>query len=263
MRKVLLFVVISTAAFHLVAAQAPTQPAPAAPRRAPTTTAAMRIHVTSGTGLLLAGVRVTAQGPMSRDGVTGDDGAVRFANLTPGNYRLRFAHEKFITLERDVTARTAETAVDVMLNAAPEPPPKPEPPPAAPPPAPKPPPPVGDPKTVAIPAFLDSNFIGRAARKDSELGCTPSGAATLTQLREPWASHTHDLTDEWLYVVAGEGILLVDAAEQKIQPGSFSLIPRAHRHAIHPQGRNPLIVVSVMSGAPCESSPPTTGSAPR
>jgi mannose-6-phosphate isomerase-like protein (cupin superfamily) len=227
----------------------------------------MRIHVTNGTGLLLAGVRVTAQGPVTRDGVTGDDGALRFVNLAPGNYRLRFAHDKFITLERDVTARTAETAVDVTLNAAPEPPPKPEPPPPAPPPpAPKPPPSVADPKTVAIPAFLDSNFIGRAARKDSELGCTSSGTAVLHQLREPWASHTHDLTDEWLYVVAGEGILLVDAAEQKIQPGSFSLIPRGHRHAVHPQGRNPLIVVSVTSGAPCESSPtpaPTTGSAPR
>jgi mannose-6-phosphate isomerase-like protein (cupin superfamily) len=116
---------------------------------------------------------------------------------------------------------------------------------------------------VGIPAFLDSNFIGRAARKDSELGCTSSGSAILHQLREPWASHTHDFADEWLYIVAGEGILLVDAVEQKIQPGTFSLIPRAHRHAIHPQGRNPLIVVSVTSGAPCESPAPTSGSAPR
>ncbi|MGH9145105.1 MAG: cupin domain-containing protein [Vicinamibacterales bacterium] len=260
MRKLLLFVVLCTAAFHVGAAQTPTQTP--APRRA-ATTASMRIHVTSGTGLLLGGVRVTAQGPTARDGVTGDDGALRFVNLTPGNYRLRFAHEKFITLERDVSARTAETAVDVTLSAAPEPPPKPEPEPAPPPPAPKPLPPVGDPKTVAIPAFLDSNFVGRAARKDSELGCTPSGSAVLHQLREPWASHTHDTTDEWLYVVAGEGILLVDAAEQKIQPGSFSLIPRAHRHAVHPQGRNPLILVSVLSGAPCESPAPTTDSAPR
>jgi mannose-6-phosphate isomerase-like protein (cupin superfamily) len=224
----------------------------------------MRIHVTNGVGLLLAGVRVTAEGPTSRDGVTGEDGALQFINLTPGTYRLRFAHDKFITLERDVSARTAETAVDVALSDAPEPPPKPpDPPPAPPPPVPKPLPPVGDPKTVAIPAFLDSNFVGRAARKDSELGCTPSGMAVLHQLREPWASHTHDSADEWLYVVAGEGILLIDAAEQKIQPGSFSLIPRAYRHAIHPQGRNPLIVVSVTSGAPCEPSAPTTGSAPR
>jgi mannose-6-phosphate isomerase-like protein (cupin superfamily) len=228
--------------------------------------ASMRIHVTNGTGLLLGGVRVTAQGPTSREGVTGQDGALRFVNLTPGTYRLRFAHDKFITLERDVSARTAETAVDVTLSAAPEPPPKPpEPPPAAPPPppAPKPAPPVGDPKTVGIPAFLDSNFIGRAARKDSELGCTPSGSAVLHQLREPWPSHIHDSADEWLYVVAGEGILLVDAVEQRIQPGTFSLIPRGYRHAIHPQGRNPLIVVSVTSGAPCESAVPTSGSAPR
>jgi mannose-6-phosphate isomerase-like protein (cupin superfamily) len=226
----------------------------------------MVIQVTSGTGIGLAGVRVTAEGPTAREGITVADGTVRFINLKPGTYRLRFEHERFITLEREVTARPATNAVDVTLSAAPEPPSKePEPAPVAAPPEPaaKPLPPVGEPKTVGIPAFLERNFVGRATRKESELGCTASGSAVLHQLREPWASHTHDADDEWLYVVAGEGILLIDAAEQRLEPGTFSMIPRAYRHAIHPQGRNPLIVVSITSGSPCEPSKQTAGSVAR
>ena len=175
--------------------------------------ASMRVHVTNGTGLLLGGVRVTAQGPTSREGVTGEDGALRFVNLTPGTYRLRFAHDKFITLERDVSARTAETAVDVTLSAAPEPPPKPPaPPPAAPPPpAPKPAPPVGDPKTVGIPRFRDSNFIG-APREGFRAGLNPERIPGFISSGSP-ASHIQT-GDEWLYVVAAEGSAVAQSSSE-------------------------------------------------
>src|SRR2546422_588833 len=77
--------------------------------------------------------------------------------------------------------------VDVSLSPAPAPP-KVEPLPASPPPAPPAPPktlgPPVDPRTTAIPAFLEKNFIGREPQKDSQLGCTSTGTATLHQLRE-------------------------------------------------------------------------------
>jgi hypothetical protein len=58
-------------------------------------------------------------------------------------------------------------------------------------------------------------------------------------------------------------VLLVDAAEQRISFGTFVLIPRAYRHAIHPQGRIPLSVVSIMSGASCPPAEPSGNSSPR
>jgi mannose-6-phosphate isomerase-like protein (cupin superfamily) len=239
------------------------------------TTLTMAIQVTDGTGVFLSDVQVTALGPMMRSGVTGSEGTLRFLNLRPGIYRLRFVREGSITLERDITARAGVlSTVDVTMSTAPPPPKEPEPPPPVAPPAPPlpPPPPVppepaskllpppGDPKTVEIPGFLDSNFIGRAPRKDSTLACSPSGSGRLHQLREAWASHTHDVEDEWLYVIAGQGLLRVGTAEHRLQAGTFSLIPRTVQHSLQPQGRNPLIVLSIMSGGPCESptsAPPT------
>jgi mannose-6-phosphate isomerase-like protein (cupin superfamily) len=172
-------------------------------------------------------------------------------NMRPGTYRLRFEREGSITLEREVTIRGGESAiVEAALSAAPPPPKAPEP--AAPPPTSPVLGPPGDPKVVPVPLFLERNFIGgREARKDSPLGCTGTGTATLHQLRDGWLTHTHDNAEEWLYVVAGEGMLRIGTSEQKLQAGTFSLVPHTITHALIPQGRNPLIVISVLSGPPC------------
>jgi mannose-6-phosphate isomerase-like protein (cupin superfamily) len=209
--------------------------------------------VTDALGVPLADVKVTTQGPVAREGVTGPDGSVRFANMRAGTYRMRFAREGSITLERDITARAGEPlAIDVSLNAAPPAPKMPEPPKAAvSEPGTKPLPPGGEPKVVPIPLFLEKNFIGREGRKESPLGCTPTGTATLHQLREAWLNHTHEDADEWLYVVAGEGTLRIVNADQRITAGTFSSIPHSIGHALLPTGRNPLIVISVLSGPPC------------
>ena len=104
-----------------------------------------------------------------------------------------------------------------------------------------------------MPLFLEKNFIGgREGRKDSLLGCTATGTATLHQLRDSWLAHTHDDAEEWIYVVAGEGTLRIGTTEQKLQAGTFSLVPHTMSHALIPQGRNPLIVISVLSGPACK-----------
>jgi mannose-6-phosphate isomerase-like protein (cupin superfamily) len=219
------------------------------------------VQVTDGSGLPLANVQVIAQGPVSREGVTAEDGSIRFANMRAGSYRLRFAREGSITLERDITVRAGEPLlVDVSLSAAPvvakpAEPVRPLSPPE--PPAKTLGPPV-EPKVTPIPAFLDKNFIGREGRKDSPLGCTSTGTATLLQLREAWLNHTHDDADEWLYVVAGEGTLRIGNVDQHLQAGTFSLIPHTVPHALLPEGRNPLIVVSMLTGPSCTSAPAAT-----
>jgi uncharacterized cupin superfamily protein len=103
-----------------------------------------------------------------------------------------------------------------------------------------------------VPSFLERNFIGgREGRKDSVLGCTETGTATLHQLRDSWTAHSHDTAEEWIYVVAGEGTLRIGTADQKLQAGTFSLVPHTISHALVPQGRNPLIIISMLSGTPC------------
>ena len=47
-------------------------------------------------------------------------------------------------------------------------------------------------------------------------------------------------------------MLRIGATEQKVQAGTFSLVPHTVAHALVPQGRNPLIVISILSGPPCK-----------
>ncbi len=233
------------------APQTPAVPRTQSARPAPLT---LTIQVTDGTGVVLGGVQVRASGPVEREGRTSDEGVVAFTNLKAGTYRLRFVREGYVTLEREVTLRAGQPLrVDVMLSDAPPPIPPAPPPPAPPPEPPAPaPPPVAEPKTVGIPSFIELNFIGaRAMRKDSVLACAGTGTAVLVQLREALPDEVHGATDEWLYVVAGEGTLQVGGREEKLAAGTFSLVPRTVPHTIVPRGRNPLILIAIQTGTPC------------
>jgi mannose-6-phosphate isomerase-like protein (cupin superfamily) len=264
-RTLLVFSAFSILTIAIPSAQAPapapaqTPPptqAPAAPRPRPVAPkpTTITIDVTDALGAPLANTSVSVSGAVAREGVTGADGSLRLMNMRAGNYRLRFVREGSITLEREFTVRAGESPnVDIVLLSAPPPPKAPEP-------VAAPPPPVktlgapGEPKVTPVPLFLEKNFIGgREARKDSSLGCAATGTATLHQLRDSWLGHTHDDADEWIYVVAGEGVLRMAATEQRMQAGTFSLVPHTITHALVPQGKNPLIVISVLSGPSCKS----------
>ena len=153
---------------------------------APAVATSLVFKVTDAVGTPLPDVRVTTLAPVAREGVTSRDGSLLFTNMRAGTYRVRFTREGSITLERDIVVRNGESLViDVSLNAAPVPPKAPEPvkPTQT---ESQPLPPPGEPKITAVPLFLEKNFINRDPRKDSPLGCTPTGTATLHQLREAW-----------------------------------------------------------------------------
>jgi mannose-6-phosphate isomerase-like protein (cupin superfamily) len=71
------------------------------------------------------------------------------------------------------------------------------------------------------------------------------------QVRDPLEHEMHAEVDEVVYVVAGEGTLSVQNRLTKVSAGYFALVPRGTEHAIRRQGRNPLIFLSVLTGAPC------------
>jgi mannose-6-phosphate isomerase-like protein (cupin superfamily) len=234
---------------------AQTQPPKPQPRPRPRP-AGTHVIVRDASGNPLGGVNITVSGSAKSQATTGDNGAADLT-LAAGSYRLRFERDGFFALERDVTIRAGQTAdVEVALTAAPPPPPPPAPPP--PPPAPAPPArtvvAAGPPVSLSIPGFLDKNFIGRDPLKESVLACTPDATTRLLQLRDPISAHTHADLDEILYIVAGEGGVRIGEQVTAVGPGSLSVIPRGVSHGIERRGRNPLVVLSMLAGAPCPPS---------
>ncbi len=213
------------------------------------------IIVRDFSGALLEGVRVVINGPRTIDATTDPTGSVR-TTLADGSYRLHLERQGFIALERDVTIKAGRPAeIDVALTAAPPPPPPPEPPPP-PPAAPTRPAagPSGPPVIVSIPAFLEKNFIGRDPLKESVLACTPDVTTRLLQLHDALASHKHADLDEVLYVVAGDGMVRLQDRQTPIAAGSLTVIPRGVAHEIERRGKNPLILLSTLAGAPCHAA---------
>jgi mannose-6-phosphate isomerase-like protein (cupin superfamily) len=236
-----------------VAAQSPT-----AQRRPRPRPAATHIVVRDVSGTPLEGVHLSITGPVRSENTTDASGGLDVM-FTDGSYRIRFEREGFVTLERDVTIQKGQPAtMDVVLRAAP---PAPPPAPAAPPPTPRsssgasrPSGPTPPPSQVSITTFLDKNFIGREPLKESILGCTQDATTRLLQLRDPIAPHKHDDLDEILYVVAGDGAVRIGEEVTVVTAGSLSVIPRGLPHAIERRGKNPLIVLSTLAGAPCRSA---------
>jgi mannose-6-phosphate isomerase-like protein (cupin superfamily) len=238
---------------------------PAAPRttpRAATSTASastLAVQVTDKSGNGIQGVAVTVSGPVERSGMTSSDGSTSFRSMRSGTYRLRFEHDRYITLEREVTMRGASD-VSVALNPAPVKPVA----------APPPPPqqvaaPVAEqrklrpvePRTLSIPDFIDKNFIRSSEpQKTSMIACTDGGAARILQVREPLTNQQNDTADQLLYVVAGAATVRVRDQAYKVDGGWFALIPRGVTYGIERATRNPVISMTVAMGAPCNETMP-------
>src|SRR5262245_34725659 len=218
---------------------------------APKTTS-VRVSVRNPEGESLEGVRLVLSGGADGEYSTAGAGTAVLTNVKDGLYRLRFEHEGFITLEREfsVKATGALTPLDVVMTPAPPPPPPPAPV-KAPAPAVV---PSGPPVNVNIPDYLDHNFIGRDPIKESILACKPAEIVRLLQLRENMAEHVHDKVDEVLYVVAGEGSVRIGDQMMAMKAGSRAVVPLGTAHPEEGKGKNPLILLSTLSGAPCPSN---------
>ena len=247
---------------------APGQPAtatakPAPPRRVMPS----QVIVRDRSGTALPDVRVSVSGNASQEIVTDAAGTASLGTLRDGSYRLRLERDGFITLERDITLRAAQpSTIEVALSFSPPSPPA-APVPSEPPP---PPPPVvvtvpaprlssvpsGPPVFVSVPDFLDKNYIGREPIKESVLACLADSTTRMLQLHEAIGEHMHAEMDEVLYIVAGEGTIRARGESSTVAPGALSIIPHGVPHAIERRGRNPLMVLSMLSGAPCPVNAP-------
>jgi mannose-6-phosphate isomerase-like protein (cupin superfamily) len=214
----------------------------------------LSVTVTDSTGRTIEGATVTAMGPVERNGVTDSNGTLRLQGIRAGTYRVRVDADGYVSFEREVVTRAGVRSYDVSarLNDAP----KPEPPPPAPAPDPKPAPmtlpPPGSPKTMTLLDWLDQNFItNREPHKESLVGCSGLSQALVWQIRDPWTGRQHESADGMFYVIGGEGSLRLGERESPLAAGGFAVVPRGTTYSFTRRGRNPLIVLAVLAGAPC------------
>lgn len=233
----------------------PTNPNPTtqAPRRTSSATTTALLFITDGSGRPVEGVTVAVMGPVDREVKSPASGPTRLEGLRAGTYRVRFTRDGFVTFEKEISWRagTAAPELSIMLSPAPAPPaPPPAPTPARPEPAKLPPP--GTPKTIPLIDFIEKNLIsGREPQKENLIGCSGVGQSWLWQIRDPWTGREHDSADGMIYVVAGEGTLKIGDRDVTVTNGSFAVVPRGTTYGFTRRGRNPLIVLAVLSGAPC------------
>jgi quercetin dioxygenase-like cupin family protein len=105
---------------------------------------------------------------------------------------------------------------------------------------------------MALPDYIERNFISsREGHKESLIGCSGVGQSIVWQVRQPWSDREHPSADAMLYVIGGEGTLRLDGRETPLGAGSFAVVPRGTGYGFTPRGRNPLIVLATLAGAPC------------
>jgi hypothetical protein len=110
---------------------------------------------------------------------------------------------------------------------------------------------MGSPRTLSIPDLAERHLIGHDTVHESPISCAGTAEAKLIQVREPLPTLVHADADEMLYVVAGDATLRIGEEDHRVSPGWFSVLPRGTTHAISRRGRNPVILLSVVTGQPC------------
>lgn len=210
------------------------------------------VTVVDPSGAPLPEVRVTMTGPAERTGRT-EAGRLVFEGVPAGTYRFRFEKDGFVPFEKELAARgSAPVDVKATLTPAPAPPP-----PAPAPVAPAAPAPddltPARPVVLDMPAFIEKNYVGRAAGKTTPLGCSTYGSSTLIQINEPIASHAHADADEFIYVIAGQGMVKLGERDEPLGPGVYLLIPRGLAHSFTAGPKKPLVMISTRAGEKCGS----------
>jgi hypothetical protein len=216
----------------------------------------MAITVTDPKGVTLEGIRVEVTGTSTRNGETDGSGNLNFPGLMAGTYRLRFDGDKVISFEREVTVRAGQILdIDVSLNPAPEPPPPPPTPPPAPAAAPEPAVgPKGQPTSLDVTVLLEKEFVGKAPRRESLLSCSGNERTSMIQLNEAMPQRLYENADAVYYVLGGEGAVTIDGKMSNVATYGLVSIPRGTLHSFDRRGKRSLVLLSVLSGEPCEEA---------
>ena len=101
---------------------------------------------------------------------------------------------------------------------------------------------------------LDKNER-KPARRESLVACSGNTRSMLLLLNQDQpVPFVRSGPDSLFYVVAGEGFLRIDEQESRLLASSFASVPRATSFVIGRRGRNPLVLLAILSGEPCEAA---------
>ncbi len=214
----------------------------------------VEILVTDRSGAPLAPAHVNVYGPSEREGDTSTTGRVMFVNMKPGTYSVHVELDAFIALEKQFTLSPGQPA-SVVAALSPNPagafsqsahgfPVWP-----------------GNARALSIPDLAKKQSIGHEPMKELLIGCSGAATARMIQVREPLTVHAHRGAAEMFYVHAGEGTLRIGGADQRIFPGPFNIVPRRPEYYLVRKGRNPVVLLSLLSGQPCVQGVASTGAA--
>jgi mannose-6-phosphate isomerase-like protein (cupin superfamily) len=230
---------VATGVFLVLATTSTITTRAAVPELPPT----VEVRVTDRKGAPLASAHVIVVGISERDGYTSARGRVTFRNVTPGTYMLRAERDGFLTLEKEFVVAHRPSSVVAALSRA------------------------GStsrraatasipaaPRVVSIPDLADKQLRSGGV-SESPIGCSGAMTARLIQVSEPLGGQSHVDADEMLYVVAGDAVLKFDEQEQRVAPGSFTIIPRGTRYSLTRKSRNPAVLLSMLGGPACRQSP--------
>ena len=240
-------------------AQAPPKPAQPPAQKPRSTSAAARggvtFFITNPQGRGVSEAIVSMTGPTEREGETNRDGVVTLQGVRAGGYRVRVEAEDYITLERDITARSG-LEVEMTLNPSPKPaaaaPAKPQTPASAPPPSAGsiPPDPNATIQLSSVVEFFSKNQLGRnEPRSESVVGEAPQAASSLLQVRSTFEGRAHAAADEVLYVINGKAEISSKGRVYQVETGSLVTIPRGVTYSIANKGRDPLWALAVLAGS--------------
>ena len=95
------------------------------------------------------------------------------------------------------------------------------------------------------------HFTSRQPRRDTLLSCSGSERAAMIQLNEPMPERLYENADAIYYVLGGEGTLVLNGKETKLGLNGFASVPRGTPHSFAKRGNRLLVLLAVLSGAPC------------
>jgi mannose-6-phosphate isomerase-like protein (cupin superfamily) len=204
----------------------------------------MAVRVTTPLGATLPGVTVEVLGASDRGEETNGSGQISFTGMEAGTYRVGFSGARVVSFEKEIAIEAGPAAtVDITLSAAP--------------PAPVAPPvgPAGAPRTVSLVDLIEQELISNnQTRRDSLVSCSGNTLSTFVQLNQDQPQRLYESAEVTYYVFAGEGAARTGGADTPLDAGSFVSISRGAAHVMVRRGRRPLILLTTVSGTPCEDA---------
>ena len=94
-------------------------------------------------------------------------------------------------------------------------------------------------------------LASREPAKTSQVACGATSVTNLLQIRDPLKDLSHPDAEALIYVVGGEGLLVLPIADVQLAAGTFSMVPRGTTYTLQRRGRSGLVLLQTLTDTPC------------